>query len=48
MIMRIAAFVARRRRQAKIFAELNACTDRELDDIGITRLDIARIARTAV
>ena len=46
LIARIAAFIARRRRQAAVFTELNACSDRELDDIGLTRFDIARVART--
>ncbi|NHB77129.1 DUF1127 domain-containing protein [Rhodobacter calidifons] len=39
--------IAQRRVYARTVAELNALTDRELADLGISRLRIAEIAREA-
>ncbi|WP_128515740.1 DUF1127 domain-containing protein [Tabrizicola thermarum] len=39
--------IAQRRVYAQTVAELNALTDRELADLGISRLRIAEIAREA-
>ena len=39
--------IAQRRTYARTVAELNALTDRELADLGISRFSIAEIAREA-
>ncbi|HLH48815.1 MAG TPA: DUF1127 domain-containing protein [Roseiarcus sp.] len=43
----IARYLEERRRYRKVLHELSAYTDRELQDIGIDRTDIADIARQA-
>ncbi|WP_149588851.1 DUF1127 domain-containing protein [Tabrizicola flagellatus] len=39
--------IAQRRTYARTVAELNALTDRELSDLGISRISIPEIAREA-
>lgn len=43
----IAEILQRKRVESRTRAELEGCTDRELNDIGISRSDISRIAREA-
>lgn len=45
---RAVAWWRERRRIARTIAELEALTDSELADIGITRADIERVARSSV
>jgi len=42
-----AQLLRRRRIYSRTLAELSALTDRELADLGISRFDIARVAREA-
>ena len=44
---RVGRAVARHRAYRTTYNELDACTDRELNDIGISRYDIPRIASEA-
>ena len=43
----VVASMQQRRVYLRTVAELNACTDRELSDLGISRLSITDIAREA-
>ncbi len=47
LIARIQASLAARRRYLATVRELQALTNRELQDIGISRFDIAAISRSA-
>ena len=40
-------FLRRRMAERRIYADLAARTDRELDDIGVARHDLRRVARAA-
>lgn len=44
---RLAEVIARRRAYAATLRELNALTERELNDLGLSRGDIRRVAREA-
>ena len=44
----VARYVEIRRARAQIAAELETYSDRELVDLGISRVDISRIAQQAV
>lgn len=47
MLDTLTAYVSRQRRKQLIHQQLSAYSDRELDDMGIRRDDIARIAARA-
>lgn len=46
LIERIEGWRDRRRRQLQVYRELKAYSDRELNELGLSRRDIPRIART--
>ncbi len=48
MIKRMTAWGARHRQYLKIRQELEMYTDRQLNDLGIARWDIPRVARESV
>lgn len=41
------SYLSQKSRKRQIFNELNSYSDRELDDMGVVRADIARIAEQA-
>jgi uncharacterized protein YjiS (DUF1127 family) len=45
LIDRVETWRARRRKQAQIYRELMDCSDRELNELGLSRRDIPQIAR---
>jgi uncharacterized protein YjiS (DUF1127 family) len=45
IVMRLSSWVGERRRYRQTMNELSALTDRELDDIGMTRGDIESVAQ---
>lgn len=45
LFARVMAWIDERRRYRRTLAELSQLTDRELEDIGISRADIGTIAR---
>jgi uncharacterized protein YjiS (DUF1127 family) len=45
LFARVMAWIDERRRYRRTLAELSQLTDRELEDIGISRVDIGTIAR---
>lgn len=45
VLQRVVAKLARLRRQHRLTVQLDSLSDRELDDIGISRADIPTIAR---
>lgn len=47
-VQRFRADRERQRRFRKTVEELDACSDRDLNDLGIARCDIPRLAREAV
>jgi uncharacterized protein YjiS (DUF1127 family) len=47
LIERAEAWYERRRRQARVYRELMAYSDRDLDELGVDRRDIPGIARAA-
>lgn len=47
LIERAEAWYERRRRQARVYREMMAYSDRELDELGVDRRDIPKIARSA-
>ncbi|MGR3541899.1 MAG: DUF1127 domain-containing protein [Hasllibacter sp.] len=47
LFARLREGLARRSRRARVHAELSALSDRELADLGIHRVQIDEIARTA-
>ena len=47
-IKKMAKEIIRQKRSKQTFRELNRLSDRELNDMGITRYDIAHIARNSI
>jgi uncharacterized protein YjiS (DUF1127 family) len=47
LIERAEGWYARRRRQARVYREMMAYSDRDLDELGVDRRDIPKIARSA-